>query len=248
MVDPILESLLGFQAAGFVILSLVLGIFIIIKYFEHKKTELLFVGLTWIGIASMFWGYAFNYLTTQFLGFNFDEHLYFFFATGTIAMIHITWMIPFTEFLYKSKQKLIMLIILIESALYEIIYFTLFTSNLSQIGTQISLYYVSWSFFVKSYILITLILLFITGIIFASKSVKSENKDIQLKGKILMIAFISFTIPIFLEIAFILPEEIILITRTIIGSAAIEFYLGFILPNWFKKRFIKDKTEKIQTE
>lgn len=240
MVDPILESLLGFQAAGFVILSLILGIFIIIRYFEHKKTELLFVGLTWIGIASMFWGYAFNYLTTQFLGFNFDEHLYFFFSTGTIAVIHITWMIPFTEFLYKQKKKLIMIIVLIESAIYEIIYYILFFTNLSNIGTQISLYYVSWSIFVRSYILITIILLFITGIIFARKSLMSDKREIHLKGKILMIAFISFTIPIFLEIAFILPVEIILITRTIIGSAAIEFYLGFILPNWFKKLFFKD--------
>lgn len=102
--DPIvLESVKGFFAAGFVILTLILGMFIIRKYFPHKKVELLFVGFTWIGIGSLYWGYALNYLFTEYLMIPFNQTLIFFFATGTLAALHITWMIPFTEMMYKEK-------------------------------------------------------------------------------------------------------------------------------------------------
>ncbi|MHA1147170.1 MAG: hypothetical protein ACTSR8_02890 [Promethearchaeota archaeon] len=235
----LIESATGFFTAGFVILSLILGTFIILKYFEHKKKEFIFVGFTWIGIASLYWGYALNYLFTEYLGIPFDAILILFFATGTLALIHITWMIPFTEFLYKERQKSIMKVVFIEVIVYEIIYSILFFMNPAFIGTQISCYYVNYAPFVKTYIIITISLLLITGLMFAKKCLESDIREIQLKGKWLNFAFISFSIGLFLEIAFILPDIVILISRIIVGSAAIEFYFGFVLPDWLKKLSLK---------
>ena len=98
-----------------------------------------------------------------------------------------------------------------------------------------------WAPFIIFYILATIILILITGITFAKKCLDSDSKEIQLKGKFLLIAFISFTVGFFLEIAFVLPDILIIIARMIIGSSAIEFYLGFVLPDRVKKLLLGEE-------
>ena len=133
-----------------------------------------------------------------------------------------------------------MKVVLIEGAAYEIIYYILFFMNPTFIGMQTSCYYVCYAPFVKTYILITIFLLLITGLMFSKKCLESDDKEIQMKGKWLTVAFISFAIGLFLEIAFILPDIVILISRMIVGSAAVEFYFGFVLPDWLKKLTIRE--------
>jgi len=79
----------------------------------------------------------------------------------------------------------------------------------------------------------------ITGILFARESLRSESLEMKIKGKFLIIAFLSFTIGAFLDSLILRGAFTVILTRLILISASIEFYFGFILPNWVKKIFIK---------
>ncbi|MFX0073477.1 MAG: hypothetical protein ACFFAO_20560, partial [Candidatus Hermodarchaeota archaeon] len=75
---------------------------------------------------------------------------------------------------------------------------------------------------------------------FAFDSMKSEKVEIKLKGKFLATAWISFIIGAALDTGFIsLTPLLLIITRLLLISSAIEFYFGFFLPDWLKKVVIK---------
>jgi len=93
----------------------------------------------------------------------------------------------------------------------------------------------------------------VTGITFARKSIKSENKEVRLKGKLLQFAFVAFTIAALLEktirsillgIVFTDPTNPVLsialvVDRLLLILSAIAFLGGFLLPNWMKKILTK---------
>ncbi|HEY0088791.1 MAG TPA: hypothetical protein VGB37_08105, partial [Candidatus Lokiarchaeia archaeon] len=90
--------------------------------------------------------------------------------------------------------------------------------------------------------LFDLLLLVTTGIIFSIKSLKWEKKEIKLKGKFLLIAFISVYFGVMLELVSHLSIIILVSARMILVFCSIMYYEGFILPNWMKRLFLR-KTE-----
>ena len=80
-----------------------------------------------------------------------------------------------------------------------------------------------------------------TGIIIAMISMRAENLEIKLKGKLLLLAFILFAIGAALDAVGPLIPLTVVLTRIILILSAIAFYSGFILPNWMKKLFLKEE-------
>jgi hypothetical protein len=228
----------------FVVTSMILGLLIIARYFKYKKRVFLFVGLTWFGSVSTYWGYMFNIAHIFFL---FDEIpilWMLFFSTGTLAAVHVTWAISFTDLVYQEKKKKFLLVIFVESLAYEITYFTFLAIDTSLIGTKAAQFFIVWSPFVSIYIVATVILLIITGFLFTKESFKSDEEEVRLKGKFLVGAFITYGIGVVLELVCQqIPLEIavyiITISRVLVIVAAFEFFFGFILPERIKRIFIK---------
>jgi len=83
----------------------------------------------------------------------------------------------------------------------------------------------------------------ITGLRFYFKSQNSDNLEIKLKGKFLLIGFISFVVGGIIDAAIYTTENIALlfITRIIFISSAFEFYCGFTLPKWMKRHLSNNK-------
>ena len=80
----------------------------------------------------------------------------------------------------------------------------------------------------------------ITGFLFVRESLKSENPEIRLKGKFILIAFLFYTMGTLIDVIIDIPTEItIVLARTIMIVAIFMFYIGFTMPNWVKKRFLK---------
>jgi hypothetical protein len=72
------------------------------------------------------------------------------------------------------------------------------------------------------------------GIPFSRVSLRSEDPEIKMKGKFLLIAFISFSVGTVLDFA--IPSPITyLIARLILLSSSLEFYIGLVLPRWAKR-------------
>jgi hypothetical protein len=77
------------------------------------------------------------------------------------------------------------------------------------------------------------------------QSKQSEDLEVNLKGKLLIVGLLLFLLGAGLDglkSFFIAPEFLdvtLLINRIILSVSAIFFYGGFILPNWMKKIFLR---------
>jgi hypothetical protein len=167
--------------------------------------------------------------------------LYFFIANAFIAPIHVTWSIAFTNFLYKKQQKKILAFFITEASLYEVVFLIMFFLNPASIGFQQSAFVVEWAIWIQIYLLFSIVVLLVTGFLFARTSLKVDDLEIKLKGKLLIVAFISFTIGTVIDVVGAdNPTEItILLARIFVIISSISFYIGFTLPNFIKKIFIK---------
>ena len=211
----------------------------ILKYFKYKIKELIFAGITWCIITSPFWADIVSYLWYLTFNIHLSDLLYFLLCIGLIPLAHITWMIFFTSFFLKKNQKEIVSVFLIEAIIFEIVFVYFLIVDPSKIATRIPLTTVEWAPFIIIYLLLSILLFLLTGIAFTLQSFKSDKEDTRLKGRFLLIAFISFMIGVIIEIIPIFFEFKYVLSRLIILSAAIEFYIGFILPSQIKKILLK---------
>lgn len=237
-----LQILQGSFTLVFVLISLALGFLIISKYFKYEKREYLLVGITWIFLVSPYWPDAISFLLILFTGTKLNEPTYFFLANGFIPVIHITWIIVITDFMYKDKQKYLLSVFIIESIAFEIIFLTVLFMNPYLIGTpQSNPFVVEWNIFIDLYLIISIALFLITGLLFASESLKSDSKELRFRGWFLISAFISFTIGTLIDVILEITEITIVIARLFVIIAAFCFYLGFTMPNFIKKILIKEQ-------
>lgn len=138
----------------------------------------------------------------------------------------------------KRKRRWIFISVLIFNFIYEALIFYFLFIDVSVIATLDPPFNISWSPFSQVYFIINLTLFLIVGLAFSRKSMKSENREVKLKGKLLFVAFISFTLGTVLDFA--IPMTITyIIARLILLSSSLEFYFGFLLPDKIKKLFFK---------
>jgi hypothetical protein len=238
--EPI-EIANGIFSIIFAIISITIGIIIALKYFEYKKRDLLLVGITWIGMVEPWVAASLSFLYTLLTGDMFTTVLYLLIGITFLPITILIWMIAFTDLVYKKNQIVILIIIAIYGALFEIFFLYFIFTKPSILGELISPVDMEYNLFLRIYLLSVLILALITGVLFARKSLRSEKPEIKLKGKFLLAAFISFVIGGILDTIITANFVALLITRIILISSSIEFYYGFILPEWMKKRFLRQK-------
>ena len=155
----------------------------------------------------------------------------------------------------KEKQKIAVGLILIFSVVFEVLFFYHFFLDINLIGviSPSRPFSADLGYFLAILLLISFLILFVTGFKFARKSIKSEDRDVRLKGELLQFAFVAFTIAAVIEktlrsflIGAIFPDPTILflsvilvIMRLLLILSAIAFLGGFLLPNWMKKILTK---------
>ncbi len=235
-----IELINGLMSILFVSISIIVGATIASRYFKYKKRTLLLVGFTWIGLTSVWYSSSLSVLLILTTGKGIGDELYMFLGNGLIPITSFVWMIALTDLLVsnKEKQKLILLIFGIYSALFEIYFLYFLFTNPSMLGEVLGPVDATYGMIVTTYQLSMVILIFITGTLFGRKSLRSDNLEMKLKGKLLIIAFWSFCIGAIFEIVSHISILILIVGRLILISSAIEFYSGFMLPNWMKKLFL----------
>ena len=235
-----LETLQGAFTLAFVAISFILGLTIMLRYFKYKNRQFLLVGATWIFIVSPYWPDAINFIMILTTGTLITTDLYLIIASIFIPPLHITWIIAMTDIMYKKRQRLIVSIFTLEAILFEILLIVFYVVNISILGTQLAPFVVRYGDIYLFYLLISIILFLITGLFFVRESLKSNNKEVQLKGKIILIAFIVFTIGTLMDVIIDVPTELtIAMARILLILASFLLYVGFTLPNWAKKRLLK---------
>ncbi len=240
MVLTELEILQGSFTFIFVIISVILGISIMIRYRTNKQKEFLLVGITWVFLVSGYLPDALNFVTILMTDTQIPELLYLILATVFYPMIHLTWMKVFTELRYKEKQKSIMIVFWIESITYEVILIFVLLTNPAMVGAHLSPFYAEYGTFVIFYDLFSMVLFLITGISFALFYLKSTLRENRLKGYFLLIAFITFIIGALLDlINYPVDPTTLVAARLILITSGFEFFIGFVMPHWIKLIFVR---------
>ena len=237
----------GFSSIIGITIATILGVKIILKYFQFKRRIFVFVGLTAILICEPWWPSAFGFLAIMLTGQNLNVETYLILGVVFLPILALCWLTAFTDLLYHDKQKLILEIFAIYGVIFEIVFFALLFINTSLIGDLRGYYNPNYGLFVRIYQYSLMSFLGITFMLFARESLKSENPEIKLKGKLILAAIITFISGASIEI-FTLPGfpklisvVFVIIARLIMILTAIEFYGALVLPEWMKKVLLKSK-------
>ena len=225
----------------FSVISIIVGLILISKYPKSKNKTFIYVGIVWIGISLPWFGSVINALIFLLAGATLDPRLRLFIIVGLLPITVFIWFIAFTDLAYKDKQKIILIIIALFGTIFEIVFFYFLFTDLSKIAELHSPIHVEYTLFTQIYLFVVLVISLVTGIIFGLRTMQSEEPEYKLRGKLLIIAFISFVAASISDSIYTPDYLILLITRIVLISSAIEFYCAFALPKWMKKLCLKTK-------
>jgi len=236
----LLEIITGTFNLIFVVISLIVGLKILSKYFEFEKKYYIYVGITWIGISTP-WMHGALAFILLFFNIILADEIRFIIGYVFIPIITVLWLITFTDFMYREKKKILVGTYIIISLVCEILFFYfLFTDRVNMIGYFERTFSAVYRPFVRFSLLFFLVSALITFLLFANKSRKSDDPELSLKGKFLIVAFLTYAACAVLDSFFLFSAVIVVIVRLLLMSSAIEFYFGWILPESVKKLFIKE--------
>lgn len=217
----------------FITLSIFLSLVIISKYVKHKDKNLLYAGLAWIGISEPWWGSSLGFLVGLTNDVGISVEMYVLVAYCFIPIFLIPWLALVGNLTNMKKTKLVIVIYVLIALILEVLIFYYMVSEVSVLALYINPVDIDNETIIVIYLLLNLVLFLICGFLIVHESLRSGNKEIELKGKFICIALILFLIGAMWDIIQTSP-----IGRLILATSAIFFYIGFILPEWVKKKFL----------
>ncbi|MFX0071982.1 MAG: hypothetical protein ACFFAO_12910 [Candidatus Hermodarchaeota archaeon] len=229
----------GFSQIIFVIIVWIVGIKIASKYTKLEQKTLLFVGMVWIGLSEPWFATVIAFLLAFLMGISTTVEVFLLIGFAFTPVTMILWVYVITEFIYKEKQKIVLIIIGIYGALFEILFLYLLFTQPSLLAEMISPWRVVYKPIIQLWIISLLVMFAVTSSFFCRESLRSDNPKIKLKGKFLLLAFITYILGGILETFYTPFIYMIVIKRLVTISASIEFYFGFILPEKVERLFLK---------
>lgn len=193
-----------------------------------------------------------GYLYFLITGVHLPYEIYIIIGNLFVPLAIIFWLDIYLTTVSPSRRNLILCIYIIFSIIFWIFafYFLYFSPNapveemLGIIDDPTNPFDIDYKGFVLLYLATSIFTSCATGFHFAAKSLKLEDKEIQWKGRFLLIAFLCFGISAIADSVIPMTEISLVIFRIILILANLFFYIGFILPKWIKKIiFREDKTQ-----
>ncbi|TXT64924.1 MAG: conserved membrane protein of unknown function [Promethearchaeota archaeon] len=229
----------GFFTLIFVLISFIIGLRILLKYFSLKKKVYITVGLTLIFLSSPWWGRSLSFFSILLFGYAFDPPLYVFLMNFFVAFIIVSWIYSFADLIYPDSKNKIFIPYFIISVVYEVVFIILFLLDYEFIGQYEGSYFdFSRKPFTLIFALFVLGSALITGFIFAKKSVSSEKPVTRWRGRFLLLAILIFTASVALDL-FVFDPNYRFIIRIFLIISSICYYLGFFLPENIANRLSK---------
>ncbi len=237
-----LDILNGILGLFVVIVSLILGLIVLSKYFKNRNKNFILLGINLIFIASGWYGTSTSFvvaLINNSDGLALEMILLLNFIPLPIGLL--CWSGFYTNILLKEKQKLFLLIITLITIFFYVVFLFVVFTDVSQAAIKISPVDTTagGNRFLSIYIIIFIIILLFTGIHFSLRTMKYDDVEMKTKGKFLLFAFPTFAIGGLLDSTFPSYEVTLILFRLLLISSIIGFYIGYLLPNWVKKRIIK---------
>ncbi|TFF63610.1 MAG: hypothetical protein EU521_00965 [Promethearchaeota archaeon] len=233
------ELLNGVFSIIFVIISVAIGLRIILRYVKFKQKVLLLVGLTWLGLVSIWYASSISVLSILLFNQRIPDELFMFIGNGFLPLTSCIWIYAFTELLYHKRQKQLLLIFVAIGLVFEIYFLYYLFTDISVLGEIVSPVDASYNLPMTLYQVSLLVMIIVTGELLARESLRSDKPEIRLKGKFLAIAFPAFVLGAVFEILSDISIVILIVGRLILIISALSFYFGFILPQKIKDLLLK---------
>ena len=240
MVLEIHEIISAYISLGLIISFILIGSTISSKYFIHKNRTLLFMGLFWICLSQAWWSSFINVflILTNINDQGLTPELYFLFTFTLIPLTGFFYIAAMTDLIINKYQKHLLILEVVFTLGFEIFCIYNLFINPSIIITKSSPTLIVYSTILILSILSLSSVILIFGFLLSIEALKADEKEMKLKGKILLIAFILFLIGGIMDtIEF--TTFLDFLDRIILIMSAILFYIGFILPDWIKRFLIK---------
>ena len=236
-----IELLYGSFSFIFVVISIIMGFRILIKYFEVKRVEFITIGLAWILMTSGWWRVTFNFPLVILLNLEVPHIIGIIIDSVFIPVAVLCWMYSFCVLVYPNSLKKIMTIYLLICLIYEAILIYLIITDPDQVITIISTFNSKYNLYPYLFSIFGILTFNITGILFTMKSFRSEDLKIRWKSKFLLLAFILFTIGAIFDAGVRMDVFTLVIVRSILIISSILYYMGFLLPDKVANWLIKEK-------
>ena len=221
------------------LISFLIAIRIILRGFEFRNRNFILVGIAGLIVSEPFWGSIFSFILEISSGIALTIEIQNLINFPLIPLGLFSWLVAFTDLVYKKRQKIIIELFIIYGIIYEIVFFVVFANDPSLEGT----FYGIKSRVIPTIFLVSfLIIIWISVVLFARESLKADNPEIQMKGKLLVVAIFFYSIAALLDtivIIFSISTIFQIISRTFLIVSAVTFFWGFFLPEWMKKILIK---------
>ncbi|MHA1762697.1 MAG: hypothetical protein ACTSYC_02935 [Promethearchaeota archaeon] len=236
-----LEIINGIFTTLFVIVSLIVGLKILIKYFSYKQKQLITVGLAWMSIATPWAGNVISFLLYITFGMRLNLVPYLFIENVFVPLALIFWIYSFTTLVYPTLMKKLTTIFILICISYDIYLVIMLFTNPEMIGTLEGMFDSHHEIIPNVFRVFGIFTVLITGILFSRASMRSKDPIVQWKGRFFLIGIISFTIAAFLDAILTFGSLGIVLVRLLLISSAIEYYLGFFLPDLIANKLIKQE-------
>ena len=223
------------------LISIYVGLYIASRYRKYNNKILLYVGLGWIGLMNGWWPSAINFVLVVATGTAMSEVPFFIIGNVFIPFFLFIWMIGVTELLYKEKQKYILIFFLIFAVIFDGLIFYYLTTDPSKMGQLQGPVDVKYTGLYALFLITLLIIVAISGVLFARESLKSEQNESKLRGIFILYAFLSWVIGSILDASVDLNFATLPIIRIILITSNLASYIGFIIPKFIKKIFLKQE-------
>ena len=238
-----LEISNGIFSIVIVIIFTLVGLNIMLVYRKQKDRIYLFMGLTWLLLGEPWWGSATSFIVALFNnGQGITIGTYFLLSISLIPLTSMLLVGCTTDLLFKNKQKIILILFFIFEVVFETIFLYLYFTDPNQLGVMATPVNCDYSRIVLIYILFSLIMVLILGSLIARASLKSDNPEVIVRGKFLLLAIILYVVGGIFDSALDFTAVTILIPRLVIITSVLCSYTGFVMPKFLKKIFLKQKS------
>ena len=225
------------------ILALIISFYVALRIaltsFKYRDKNFILVGITGFIMSEPWWYSISAFITEAAFGFRIPGELGNLYGIPFQPIGIFTWLFAFTELVYKKQQKIILVLFSVYSIIFEIVFFIVFMNDPSLNGT---FYGIHSGIIPTGFMFSFLIIILVSGILFARESIKADDPEIKMKGRLIQFAIISYCIAAVLDagvIMFRFTPFLLISNRIVLILSAVAFYGGFLLPDWMKKILLK---------
>jgi len=227
----------GLLSIAIITTYFVVGLNIAQRYFQYKQKEFLYFGICWSGIICPWFPSSISFLMFISTGITLPLEIYLIIGNTLIPILLHIWIIAVSRLILPNWRLKLIIINIITGILFELVFYILLIYDSTLLGELKTPVDVIYSPILMIYIFYVLILIISTVSLLAHYTMKSNDSELKLKGKLIIIGTFSWICGAIMDSAFPLNFITLPLSRIILIWGAIAFYWGLIMPEWIKSLF-----------